>query len=59
MDKNEDLRLEKLWDELSDVIFQKKLHFICSEELRPKYLSVGCMEHGEDDVTGLYRMTYN
>ena len=50
--------LRKILEKLAE-LFQKEIHFECSEELRFKYLSVGCREHGEDGFTGLYRMGYN
>ena len=38
--------------------FQTEIQFECSEKLRPKYLRIGCVEHGISDTTELYRMSY-
>ena len=39
-------------------LFNKEIRFECSEELRMKYTSVGCIESGISDCTDLYCMSY-
>ena len=40
-------------------LFHKEIRFECSEDLRSKYMTVGCQEHGINEITGLYQMSYN
>jgi len=39
-------------------LFQKEIQFECSEELRYKYIGIGCTEHGISDCTENYVMSY-
>lgn len=50
--------LRKTMEKLVE-LFHKEIHFECSEELRFKYMKVGCNEHGINEITELYRMSYN
>lgn len=39
-------------------MFQTEIQFECSEQLRYKYIGIGCTEHGISDCTGNYVMSY-
>lgn len=50
--------LRKIMEKLAS-LFHKEIHFECSEKLRFKYMKVGCHEHGINEITELYQMSYN
>lgn len=50
--------LREIMNKLSE-LFKKEIRFECSEDLRLKYLHVGCHEHGIDEITENYQMTFN
>lgn len=40
-------------------LFKNEIQFECSEYLRLRYMHVGCNEHGIDELTENYRMSFN
>lgn len=50
--------LRKIMERLAS-LFHKEIRFECSEDLRFKYMTVGCHEHGINEITELYQMSYN
>lgn len=50
--------LRALFIQLTTLFKEKEIHLECGEELLRKYISIGCEEHGINDCTDNYMLTY-
>lgn len=50
--------LRKVFEELSEIYPNTTFQMQCSEENLRRYIRIGCIEHGIDECTELYVLTY-